>query len=41
MPLKSYTRLHNDAKLNDAEIKAVLDWAKLVRLQYSLEKKPE
>ena len=41
MPLSSYTWIHTDAKLSDAQIKAILDWAKQVRLKYSLEPKPE
>jgi hypothetical protein len=31
MPLKSYTWLHRGAKLNDAEIKALCDWAEAVQ----------
>lgn len=41
MPLNSYTWTHTEAKLSDAQIKAVVDWAKQVRLKYSLEPKPE
>lgn len=41
MPLASYTWTHTEAKLNDAQIEAVVNWAKLVRVKYSLEKKPE
>lgn len=41
MPLKSYTLTHNEANLSDKQIGAVIDWAKKVRLKYSLEKKPE
>jgi hypothetical protein len=41
MPLNSYTWTHTEAKLTDAQIKAVVDWAKLVRLKYGLEPKPE
>lgn len=41
MPLKSYTWTHSEAKLTDAQIKSVVDWAKLVRIKYSLESKPE
>lgn len=41
MPLNSYTWTHTEAKLTDAQIKSVIDWAKLVRLKYSLEAKPE
>jgi hypothetical protein len=41
MPLKSYTWTHSEAKLTDAQIASVVDWAKKVRIKYSLEKKPE
>ena len=41
MPLNSYTWTHGDAKLTDAQIKAVVDWAKNVRVMYGLEPKPE
>ena len=41
MPLKSYTWTHPEAKLTDKQIKSVLDWAKLVRLKYSLEQEPQ
>ena len=41
MPLASYTWTHAEAKLSEAQIKSVIDWAKLVRISYSLEQKPE
>ena len=41
MPLASYTWTHTEAKLSEAQIKSVIDWAKLVRISYSLEQKPE
>lgn len=41
MPLNSYTWTHTEAKLTDEQIKALVDWAKQVRLKYSLEPKPE
>ena len=41
MPLESYTWAHSEAKLTDVQIAAVIDWAKKVRLKYSLEKKPQ
>lgn len=41
MPLKSYTLTHAEANLTDAQIKAVVDWAKMVRIKYGLEPKPE
>lgn len=41
MPLKSYTFAHSDARLTDAQIAAVVDWGKKVRLKYSLAPKPQ
>lgn len=41
MPLNSYTWMHGEAQLSDVDIKAVLDWAKLVRIKYALTPKPE
>jgi len=41
MPLKSYTLMHDEAKLSDTEIQAVVDWARLVRITYAMELKPE
>lgn len=41
MPLNSYTWTHSEAKLSDAQIKSVIDWANLVRLKYGLEPMPE
>lgn len=35
MPLPSYTWTHSEAKLSDAQIKAVIDWAKGVRSGYA------
>lgn len=35
MPLNSYTWTHSEAKLTDAQIKAVVDWAKDVRATYA------
>jgi len=37
MPLNSYTWTHSEAKLTDAQIKAVIDWAKGVRATYAAE----
>lgn len=37
MPLDSYTWTHSEAKLTDAQIKAVVDWAKDVRNTYANE----
>ncbi|MBD0833154.1 heme-binding domain-containing protein [Aestuariibaculum sediminum] len=41
MPLKSYTITHSEAKLSDDQIKAVVDWAKMVRTKYAMMPKPE
>lgn len=41
MPLNFYTWTHTKAKLSDEQIKAVLGWAKKVRLKYSLEPEPQ
>lgn len=41
MPLKSYTWTHTNAKLTEAQIQSVVDWAKNVRLMYSMKPKPE
>ena len=41
MPLKSYTWTHTEANLTENQIKAVIDWAKLVRVKYSMMPKPE
>ena len=41
MPLNSYTWTHTEAKLTDAQINTVIDWAKMVRVKYGLEPKPE
>lgn len=41
MPLNSYTWTHSEAKLSDNQIASVINWAKKVRIKYSLEKKPE
>lgn len=41
MPLKSYTWTHTQAKLTEAQIKSVIDWAKNVRLRYDMMPKPE
>lgn len=35
MPLDSYTWTHTEANLTDAQIKAVIDWAKDVRATYA------
>jgi len=41
MPLDYYTWMHAEAKLTDAQIKSMIDWAKLVRFKYGLMPKPE
>jgi len=41
MPLASYTWTHGEAKLTDVQINSVVNWAKQVRLKYSLMPKPE
>ena len=41
MPLPSYTWTHKEAKLTDAQIMAVKEWAEQVRLGYNLMPKPE
>ena len=41
MPLNSYTWTHTEAKLTDNQIKVLVDWAKRVRIKYSLEPRPE
>ncbi len=35
MPLNSYTWTHTEAKLTDAQIKVIIDWAKGVRSTYA------
>ena len=41
MPLDSYTWTHGEAKLSDAQIQSVINWAQAVRVKYGLEPKPE
>ncbi|TDU39727.1 heme-binding protein [Gelidibacter sediminis] len=41
MPLESYTYTHAEAKLTDAQIAAVVEWGKKVRLKYSLAPQPQ
>ncbi|WP_298903407.1 heme-binding domain-containing protein [uncultured Psychroserpens sp.] len=40
MPLPSYTWTHGDAKLSEAQIKAIVDWGKAVRAKYSEQMQP-
>ncbi len=39
MPLKSYTVLHSDARLTEAQIKQISDWADNVRSKFPAESK--
>ncbi|PWK17922.1 heme-binding domain-containing protein [Xanthomarina spongicola] len=41
MPLPSYTWTHTEAKLSEAQILDIVEWAKQVRFKYSLVPKPE
>jgi Haem-binding domain len=41
MPLPSYTWMHSDAKLSEAQIKGIVKWAKFTRVKYGLAPKPE
>lgn len=41
MPLDSYTWTHSEANLTDSQRNSIMDWAKMVRLKYGLEPKPE
>lgn len=41
MPLESYTWMHRDAKLPNEQRALLIEWAKRVRLKYSLEPNPE
>lgn len=41
MPLESYTWIHSEARLTDEQIESVNNWAKQVRMGYSLEPRPE
>ena len=41
MPLPSYTWTHSEAKLSNDQISDILDWAKQVRIKYSLAPKPQ
>ena len=41
MPFPSYTWMHRDAILTDAQIEDVISWTKQVRAKYSLELKSE
>ena len=41
MPLPSYTWMHGDAKLTDEQITAIAEWAKIARIKYQLEERPQ
>ncbi|WP_299769818.1 heme-binding domain-containing protein [uncultured Dokdonia sp.] len=38
MPLDSYTWTHEEAQLSDVQIREIVNWAKVARFQYSLNK---
>lgn len=41
MPLKEYTWTHEEARLTNAQRKAVIEWAEKTRLLYQLDHRPE
>ena len=41
MPLNSYTWMHSEARLTDAQRQSIIKWAEQVRFKYSLAPKPE
>ena len=41
MPLKEYTWTHSEAKLSEAQISSLIDWAKRTRAIYQLGAQPE
>jgi hypothetical protein len=41
MPLKEYTWTHSEARLSEAERKAVIQWAATTRLLYQLDQRPQ
>ncbi|MDG3581541.1 MULTISPECIES: heme-binding domain-containing protein [Galbibacter] len=41
MPLKSYTWIHNDAKLTDEQAKTIAEWAKMLKLTYETTDQPQ
>ncbi|MBV1925343.1 MAG: heme-binding domain-containing protein [Dokdonia sp.] len=41
MPLDSYTWTHEEARLSDAQVEALILWAKAARVNYGLEKLPQ
>jgi len=41
MPLNSYKWTHEDANLNEEQIKNVINWTNQVRIKYSLSEKPQ
>ncbi|QDO95408.1 cytochrome C [Formosa sediminum] len=41
MPLESYTLIHTNAKLSDADIASVKEWAEFVRIKFTLMPQPE
>ena len=41
MPLNEYTWTHSEAKLSEAQISSLIDWAKRTRAIYQLGAQPE
>lgn len=41
MPLEEYTWTHEEARLTDAQRKAVIEWAKRTKLLYELDRRPK
>ena len=41
MPLDSYTWTHEEARLSDAQVEAIIIWAKAARVNYGLETIPQ
>lgn len=41
MPLDSYTWTHEEARLTDAQVKALITWAKAARVNYDLQGLPQ
>lgn len=41
MPLREYTWTHSEARLTDAQRKAVIQWAETTRLLYQLDQRPQ
>ena len=41
MPLEEYTWTHEEARLTDAQRKAIIEWAKRTKLLYELDRRPK